>query len=318
MHPAQTWRDLLARIIQEPGEQERLARAMDVNAQTFIRWIKWEEMPSSLQLSLLLDEVPRHRALMRTLLLEEFDDFSDGISATFSAHILNVYNTTPDEARFWSICTAVLSEALQQIDVERLGLSVSVVQCIEPLHEESVHCLRECVGLGTFPWEEQVELHTRFLGSESLAGLAVASGRPQIIADVSQESRLAANLPEHTVSAAAIPILYTNRVAGCLLVASTQRDYFRSFARLNLLQDYAGLLMLAFSPEEFYVSTRIALRPVPLFQAQQPYLSTLHQRIQATWRTAFSAHHSMSYLEAQRYVWWQMGEELLQLQAPPA
>jgi hypothetical protein len=172
------------------------------------------------------------------------------------------------------------------------------------------------VGLGTPPWEEQVELRTRFLGAESLAGYAVASGHSQVVADVRQEARFAANLPEHTVSAAAIPILYTNRIAGCLLVASTQRDYFRSFARLNLLQDYAGLLMLAFAPEDFYAATRIALQPVPLFKAQQPYLSTLQQRIQATWRTAFSAQRSMSYLEAQRYVWWQMAEELLQLRPP--
>src|SRR5689334_11867817 len=126
MHPPQTWRDLLGRIIREPGENERLARALGVNAQTFIRWIKQEEIPSSQHLYLLLDAFPQHRALLPTLLLEEFDDFSDGISATFSAHVLNLYNTASDETRFWSICSAILSEAPQQLDTDRAGLSMSV------------------------------------------------------------------------------------------------------------------------------------------------------------------------------------------------
>jgi hypothetical protein len=316
MQPPQTWRDLLGRVIQDAGENERLARAIGVNEQTFMRWIKREEIPSSHQLSLLLDEVLQHRALLRTLLLEEFDDFSDGISPTFSAHILNLYNTVPDEARFWSICTAVFSEALRQLDTDHRGLSMSIVQCMAPLDGDGIRCLRECMGLGTSPWEEQIELRTRFLGAESLAGYAVASGHLQAIADSSQEPRLSVNLPEYALSAVAIPILYTNRIAGCLLIVSTQRDYFRSLSRVNLIKDYAALLMLAFSPEEFYAAERIALRPMPLFQEQQPYLSTLRQRIQATWKTAFSAQRSMSYLDAQKYVWWQIAEELLQLPPP--
>lgn len=318
MLPPQTWRDLLAKIIQEPGEHERLARAVGVSAQMVMRWIRQEEIPSSHQLYVLLDEVPQHRALLRTLLLEEFDDFSDGISANFSVYVLNLYNTASDETRLWSICTAVLSEALQQLDAERSGLSMSVVQCMAPLRGDNIHCLRECVGLGTFPGEEQIELRTRFLGAESLAGHAVSSGQPRIIVDIDQEQRFAANLPEHAGSAAAIPILYTNRIAGCLLVVSSQRNYFRSLTRVNLIKDYAALLMLAFSPEEFYAAERIALQSMPSFQVQQPYLSTLRQRIQATWRTAFSAQRPMSYLEAQRFVWWQIAEELLQLQAPPS
>src|SRR5581483_3222185 len=153
---------------------------------------------------------------------------------------------------------------------------------------------------------------------ESLAGHAVSSRQPRIVVDIDQEQRFAANLPEHAGSAAAIPILYTNRIAGCLLAVSSQRNYFRSLTRVNLIKDYASLLMLAFSPEEVYAAARIALQSMPSFQVQQPYLSTRRQRIQATWRSAFSAQRPISYLEAQRFVWWQIAEELLQLQAPPS
>ncbi len=316
MQPPQTWRDLLQTIINKPAEKERLTRAIGVNGQTFTRWIQRIETPSSHQLYLLLDEVPQHRALLRALIFEEIDDFSDGISPTFPAHILNLYNTAPDEARFWSICTAIFSEALQQLDTDGQGLCMSVVQCMAPLRDAPIHCLRECVALGTLPWDERIEQRTRFLGAKSLAGHAIASGSIQVITDSSQEAGLATNLPEHALSAIAIPILYTNRIAGCLLIASTQRDYFRSLTRVNLIKDYAALLTLAFLPEEFYAIEKIALKPMPLFQEQQQYLSTLRQRIQATWRAAFSAQHSMSYLDAQKYVWLQVAEELLHL--PPS
>ena len=314
MQSPQTWRDLLQTIIKKSSEKERLARAIGVSAPTFMRWIKGDETPSSHQLYLLLDEVPQHRALLRALILEEIDDFSDGISPAFPAHILDLYNTASDEARFWTICSAIFAEALQQLDRDQQGLCMSVVQCMAS--DDTVYCLRECVALGTSPWNERIEQRTRFLGAESLPGHAIASGSMQFIADSRQEAGLVANLPEHALSAVAIPILYTNRVAGCLLIASTQRNYFRSLTSINLIKEYASLLTLAFASEEFYAMERIALQPMPLFQEQQPYLSTLRQRIQATWKTAFSAQHAMSYPEVQQYVWSQIAEELLHL--PPS
>ena len=113
----------------------------------------------------------------------------------------------------------------------------------------------------------------------------------------------------------AFPILHTKRIAGCLLAASTQPDYFSSPARRDLLQNYTALLALAFSPENFYEQKRIALQVMPTLQVQQPYLSTLHQRILATLKTAFNVNHFLSYSEAQQFVWGQIAEELAQLQS---
>ena len=323
MEDYQTWRDLLAKLIEEPREKERLAKAVGVDAVTLKYWAKNDVSPRPHHLRRLLQAVPHHQMLLRTLIAEEFDEFdpelvdspSDDISVAFSAYILDLYTTAPDESRFWSICTAVLSEVVKQLDPNHLGISLSVVQCMASAQEKNIRYLRECVALGTNPWLEQVESRTRFLGAESLAGYTVVSCQPQIVADIGQEQRPSAYLPEHAVSAAAFPILHTNRIAGCLLAASTQPNYFRSPVRRDLIQNYAALLMLAFSPENFYEHERIALQVMPSLQVQQPYLSTLQQRILATLKTAFNVNHPISYPEAQQYVWWQVAEELSQLQS---
>jgi hypothetical protein len=321
MEDYRTWRDLLARLIEEPREKARLAKAVGVNTRTLHSWAKNHTNPHLQHLRRLLLAVPQHQMLLRVLLAEEFDldviDASpDGLPVTFSASILNLSACTSDEARFWSICTAVLAQAVKQLDPDHLGISLRVVQCMSAVDQELISYLCECICLGTSPWLEQVESRTRFRGAESLAGAAVASGLPQFVSDISQEPRLSVYLPEHTVSAAAFPILHTNRIAGCLLAASTQLDYFSSPTRRSLMQSYAALLTLAFSPERFYEQKRIALQVMPTLQIQQPYLSTLHQRILATLKTAFQVNRPLSYPEAQQYVWWQVAEELSELASP--
>lgn len=321
----QTWRDLLAALTRDLGEKERLAKILGVTEVTLQHWIKREATPSPQELRLLLQAFPYQQILLRALLAEEFDEIGEdsavssqeeGLSLAFSARILDIQASAPDEARFWSICTAVLSEALSSFDLQATSLSLSVVQCMPSANDQRIRYLRECVGLGTSPWPEQVELRSSFLGAESLAGRAVISGLPQIVADVQQEPRLASYLPEHTVSALALPILHSGRVAGCLLAVSTQVDYFSSAARYELLQKYAALLMLAFSPEEFYPRDQLILENMPALSVQRPYLSTFRQRILVTLKTAFTGNHPLSYPEAQLFVWRQIAEELLQLQSP--
>lgn len=283
-----------------------------------------EATPQPVHLARLLETVPRHRMLLRSLIAEEFEECDPeladspdhSISEAFSAYILDLYTSVPDEARFWSICTAVLSEAVGQLDPARVGLSLSIVQCMAVAQGTNVRYLRECAALGTDPWLEQVEFRTRFMGAESLAGYAITSGQLQIISHVGKEQSPPGYVPEHAVSAAAFPIVHTNRVAGCLVAASTQPGYFRSAARCDLMQNYTALLMLAFAPEHFYERERIALQVMPALQVQQPYLSMLPQRILATLKTAFNVNHPLSYPEAQQYVWGQVAEELLRLQSP--
>jgi hypothetical protein len=324
MEGYQTWRDLLAKLIKEPREKRRLTKAIGVDAATLRSWAMNETTPRPVHLARLLQAVPRHRMLLRSLIAEEFEEFDPelidapdtGISEAFSASLLDLHTSAPDEARFWSICTAVLSEAVRQLDPDQSGISLSVVQCMASAQDKSVRYLRECVALGTDPWLDQMEFRTRFLGAESLAGYAITSGQPHMLSHVGEEQRPPCSVPEHAVSAAAFPILHANRVAGCLVAVSTQPDYFLSPARCERMQNYAALLMLAFAPEHFYERERIALQVMPSLQVQQPYLSTLPQRILATLKTAFNVNHPLSYPEAQQYVWGQVAEELVRLQSP--
>ncbi len=320
MQDYQTWRELLADLMKSPRERKRIARLAKIDVEALIGWSQGAGSPTKQQLHALLQAAPHRRVLLRTLLMEEFDDFEDELLdpapntsfIAFSTRMMELYANTPDQSRTWSICTAVLSEAVKRLDSEHLGVSASVVQCV-PGREGSVYSLRESVGLGTTPWFEQIEVRTRFLGAESLAGAAVSSGLVQMVMDSNQAQRLATNLPEYTVSAAAFPITHSDRIAGCFLLASTQPGYFASAARQELIENYKAMLALAFPPDSFYEREQIMLQAMPTFQVQQPYVSTFQDRIVATLKTAFSVNRTISYLEAQQYVYEQIAEELLQL-----
>lgn len=320
MQVYQTWRELLADLIRTPRERRRIARVAKVDGETLVAWSRNLRSPDVGQLHVLVQAVPQRQMLLRALIAEEFEEFDqDLVDASqntsliaFSTRILELYANTPDQSRFWSICTTVLSEAVKQLDPGLPDISMSVLQCM-PGREGIVCCLRESVGLSSAPGFEQVEVRTRFLGAESLAGVAVASGSPQVVDDIYQAQRPVINLPEHAVSAAAFPITHGDRVAGCFLLASTQSGYFSSAARQMLIENYRTMLALAFSPNNFYGREHIMLQVMPTFQVQQPYLSTLQQRIVATLKTAFSANHTISYLEAQQHVCGQIAEELVRL-----
>ena len=317
MEEPQTWRDLLAEIIQNPHEKQRIADALGVNPITLVRWVHGESIPRPYNLRRLLEIVPGQRTTLLPLITKEFDAISTApvpsIPVTFYSHVLNLFSTVSPEQRFWSICNTVLHEALNQLDPGRLGLQLSIILCHAPSYGHTIRCLRERLGLGTPPWEEQMEPQTRFLGAESLAGYVVSINRPQVIANFNEKHEFPNHLPEHALSAAAAPILYASRSAGCLLVASTQPDYFSSPALLELIQEYASLLTLAFRPEDFYERERIALQIMPSFEVQQSYFSSFRQRIITLLKKAASDRQSMSYHEAERQVWWQIEEELLQL-----
>ena len=317
MSEPQTWRARLAEIIQSPQERRRIAAALGVNPLTLTRWIRNEATPRGHLQQRLLEIVPQlHPFLAEELgtppsLPEEVSP--NAIPITFYNHVLDLYATSPDTQRFWSVCSAVLHEAHRHLASSGAGLDISVVRCMAPYQGKIVRCLREYVGLGTSPWSETVELRKRFFGAESLAGYVVESCRSAVIANLSEEQRLPHQLPEQACSAAAAPILHAGDIAGCLLVASTKPNYVRSFALLELLPIYARLLALAFDPEDFYEVQSIRLGMMPSVQIQNSYLATIQQRISSALKKGFADQHPISYLQAEQHAWWQIAEELLQL-----
>jgi len=69
MEGPETWRELLAEIISDSQERERIVQELDVNRITVARWINKETMPRLDSLRRLLDAVPEQRKRLFDLLI---------------------------------------------------------------------------------------------------------------------------------------------------------------------------------------------------------------------------------------------------------
>src|SRR2546421_2732218 len=327
MHEPETWRDLLRSIISEPHEKQRLSEQLGVRAITLTRWTSKESDPRPQNLRNLLNALPQHREQLLDLIRDEpgFEEFSNAelddssieIPSAFYTRIFASHASTIESMRFWSITNLILQQAVGQLDPDRLGMGINIVRCIPRSEVDNrVHSLRESVGIGTPPWTGDLEQKAMFLGAESLCGYVVTLCRPAANQNVDDEQNL---IPAHKVpyekSAAVHPILFAGRIAGCLLVSSTQYNYFLPQARLALIEDYANLLALAFEPEEFYEPYEIELRVMPNQEIQKKHFANFRQRVANTMMEGAINKRPVNNLEAEQLVWQQLEEELLRLPA---
>src|SRR5579863_5275446 len=282
------WRELLKLIIQEPGIRKRIDNEIGKQAVNIKRWINGKAEPRVQNLKQLLNVIPEYREQFIDLLGDEFadefytdfDDAARDIPATFIASVLSARARTNMEIRYWSLCRLILEQAIGQLDPDRLGMAITVVRCMKTEKYPYIRSLRESVATGTPPWPGNLDQQSMFLGAESLAGLCVSSCRDVQNNDIRSNTNL---LPAHQVefelSAAAAPILLSGRCAGCMLVSSTQPNFFLSQYRLAFIRNYANMLALAFEPHDFYESSDIRLEVMPLHTVQRAYFSDFHRRI---------------------------------------
>jgi len=328
MQEPPTWRDLLGSIIQNAHEKQRIANELGVNPVTLTRWIHNESIPRKQNLQHLLRVLPQHRKVLGELFAKEFGevfpeittdltaDWSQEIPSKFYARVLDAHSDVLQSQYFWSVSNLILLQALGQLDSNQSGMAITVAQCMPPsAGAKKVRSLRERIGRGTAPWNTVLDQQAIFLGLESLAGYAVTSFRPFTIQDRAQQQLL---YPAHWVawerSAAVYPILRYGRVAGCLIISSTQPHYFLPF-RETLIQDYAKLMALAFEPDEFYEPQDIELRPMPPYQVQESHLIGFWNRVSTVMVEAAKNRLPTTFTQAEQLVWQQIEEELLQL--PP-
>src|SRR5262249_41446873 len=151
------------------------------------------------------------------------------------------------------------------------------------------------------------------LGAESLAGHVTVTCRMEQIGNLfTHRTFLPAYQTEHEVSAVACPIMYACRVAGCLLISSTQIDYFAPEARLSLVRAYANLLTLAFNQDDFYDPELLALHIMPTLSVQQTYFTGFRQRVLQLMQESTRTNTRLSNLEAEQLVWQEIEEAILQ------
>ena len=329
MQESPTWRDLLGRIIQDPQERRRLTNELGINPVTLTRWVNNEASPRPRSLQLLLKALPQHRKAFLELLGDDFERFTATemeasltedllykIPSEFYMRVLRTRATIPKVLRFSSLCDLILQLALEQLDPQRIGLAIIIVRCMPPSREGKIRSLRESVGRGTPPWEGKLDQQAILLGAESLAGYSVTLGRPVVNQDLSESQNLAPGYHGlWEVSAAAAPIMLEGNIAGCLLVSSSQPNYFLPL-RQTLVESYADLIALAFEPEEFYDVRNIELALVPFQEVQRSYLSGFRSRLNETMIHAQKTHQSLTIFEAEQLVWQQFEEELLRLLHP--
>jgi transcriptional regulator with XRE-family HTH domain len=325
MRKPSSWRELLETIISTSSERERIATAIGVRSITLTRWSRGASIPRPQHLRQLLQALPgEYQNQFRELLeregglpplpLEGEVDLSEEIPFTFVNEVLDTRATTPDSLRFWAISRQVLQHAIRHLDPEPVGMAITVVRCMPPCSDGRIHSLRESAALGTPPWRNDLEHQSMFLGAESLAGYVVASGHPAANQNLTAETTyLPIYRGEHEMSAAAFPLLYAGRIAGCLLFSSARPNYFTPPSLLKLIRGYTNLMALAFETDEFYPHSLIALRMMPPLELQQKELAIFRQRVIDLMKASAKTQNPITLVQAEQLAWRQIEETLLHL-----
>ncbi|HEV2583907.1 MAG TPA: GAF domain-containing protein [Ktedonobacteraceae bacterium] len=302
-------------IVKEHRFRQRIIDELGIKPITITRWIEGRSEPRQQNFRQLINALPEFRENFYELLGEEFteaaivsaSDASKAIPSEFFARVMSERTSTQRTIRFWSLCYLILQQAIGQLDPDQFGMAITVVQCMKSSSSPVIRSLRETAAYGTVPWQSNMEQKGMFLGAESLAGYCVSSCRGVENNDVRDRSN---PLPAHQVpdelSAAAYPILLSGKVAGCLLVSSTQPNFFLSQFRLNLIHNYANLISLLFEPEQFFDLDKIRLQIMPLHIQQKAYFSDFRHRVINAMRI-----HQLSNMDAEQLVWEELEKNFL-------
>jgi hypothetical protein len=318
LEEAKTWRELLGVIIRDQRVKQRILDELGIQPITLTRWIEEGTEPRQQNFRQLLNVLPEYREYFVTLLGGEFtdsaiaraDDASKDIPPEFFARVLLARANTQKSLRFWTLCNLILQQAIGQLDPDHLGMAITVVRCMKTAKSTKIRSLRETAALGTPPWPGNLEQKGMFLGAESLAGYCVTICRNVENNDIRDRSNpLPAHQVPHELSAAASPILFSGKIAGCILVSSTQPNFFLSQYRISLVQNYARLMSLAFEAEDFIEPSNIMLRMMPPIAKQEKYFHDFRDRVMSIMQR-----ERITNPEAEQRVWEELESVLLELQ----
>jgi transcriptional regulator with XRE-family HTH domain len=323
MEAVQTWRELLGKVIVDPQERQRIADALGVNPITLTRWATNKSNPRQDNLRPLFEALPQHRQLLTELIAQEFPQFitealtqesiAPTIPSEFYAQVLSVHTTSPTRLRVSTMRLLILQQIIAHLDPHQEGLLAVIAQCVPPKAGRKVRSMHMTYGRSTPAWGNVIENRILFFGAESQMGQAVGTAQPVIVNTLEMREML---FPMHDspfdTSSLAYPLLQAERIAGCLAVASRQPHYF-THERLELLQEYAHLLVLAFEPEEFYDLQDIELGIMPDPDRQQIHLMGFQKRVTQHLIQASQHNQILSRTQAELLVWQELEEEFLHM-----
>jgi transcriptional regulator with XRE-family HTH domain len=258
-----SWRDLLRRLTEHPAERQRVAQALGVAPYTVTRWVEGLSEPRLQNLKRLPEVFPAYQSLLTELIQADLTPHAPeplppqsepegaDVPAAYLLRVLSAYATTSGPFRAWSLRHLTLQQAIAHLDPERCGMQLTVVRCTPPASGLPVRSLCAWMSVGTAPWNEGISRRLLFLGTSSLAGWTVARGEPGVVQQQAGGPQdLWIDASPQAAGAVAWPLQREGKGAGCLLIVSTQKDYFTS-ARLALIESYANVLALSFADQEF-------------------------------------------------------------------
>ncbi|EFH86198.1 GAF domain-containing protein [Ktedonobacter racemifer] len=317
---APSWTSILHSIIKSTAERQRIANELSIAPMTLTRWANGETKPHKQHLVRLLQAVPvKDRQELFQALEQQYPDLHawliedtvDTIPSEFFAQVLHMRTITNERLLFWRLADLILKQALEQLDPNRLGLSIRLVQCMPPREDGAIHSLREIAGKGHFPWPSDLEHEICFLGGETLCGYVVETGYLQLVSDLRHEHPpFPVYHDKFEVSAVAHPIRYAGLTAGCLLAASSQPHYFTPL-RVELAKHFSDLLALAFPKSAFHANEVIKLHIMPEPEKQYALINTYRERTARLAQQAAQEHLPFDNTQTSIHVWQQIEGELL-------
>jgi hypothetical protein len=308
-----TWREFLSKIIEDPKEKQRIAEEVGINERTLDRWATGLSNPrSSSHIRQLLKALPHHREVLAELLHKDYPDDIDytqdeqdifidevikDIPIPFYTRVLETYVTAVEPIRAWSICNLILQQMTRHLDFDHQGITVTLTQCVLSPQSNKVHKLRQLFkytkGQGL------PESHMIYYGIESLSGLAVIKGVPQIGHITSCNNHAS---PPSSPNIVAYPVQRAGSVAGSLVTVSPQNDFFTP-ARLKLIQHYVHLLALAFQEHEYFAPAAIELYPMPPESAQQQLMHNFYERAITVFNQSRLQGQPLTWAESEQHIY---------------
>jgi DNA-binding phage protein len=266
------------------AEIMRVARELEVSENTIYRWMNGSSEPRALHLRRLLEVFPSQRENLLRAITQTFGEVPETRETGLSEVSREIYHQVlellaeigDDEMRFWRIAQVIFTHALRHLDADRRGLAITFAKLMPP-REDGIHSLREMRMQGTEPWSHFAESRL-YLGSTTLAGMAVELQRMQLWDTMNPHSRTQVEVDVFERSACAVPILRGNLVGGALIISSTQASFFHNPRICQFATEYALLTGVALADQEFYPHASIALRPMPELSWQRERISQVYRQ----------------------------------------
>ncbi|HTK08531.1 MAG TPA: hypothetical protein VL485_15295 [Ktedonobacteraceae bacterium] len=265
---------LLSTILRrDRSELLRVAQELAVSENSIYRWMSGNTEPRIHHLKRLLEVLPAYQGKLTEAINSTFhgilnlqalamDDPIGEVPKDIYRRIVELITMADDDStRLWEVSQALFEHALYHLDKERKGLAITYAHLL-PQHEDGIHALREAAMRGHEPWPFTLESRA-YLGSTSLAGMAATLRRMQIWNESENENRLQFEVDEHERSVCATPVVRGSRIAGALIVSSTNADFFRQPMACQAIGEYAQLLALALHERDFQPFSLLHLRPMP-------------------------------------------------------